>query len=191
MSFDFRLVSRLQSLVYEQKPVLVRFKKTFYGLSSYVQGASDPIEEAHEASVPRWLAKGLVAKGYAEYASPPVPVKQRLSKSIWQEEQNNAVQKIDANFYVELGAAIDELMRLNDPNTVAVKSKLQDFLRIRVKKIRRLAETKTQMDFLEALTPEERAWFENYRKMFQEWVEPTWFTEFHGFQSELWLSLDG
>jgi hypothetical protein len=191
MSFDFRLASRLQSLIYEQKPVLVRFKRTFYGLSNYVQGLSDPIEEAHEASVPRWLAKGLVAKGYAEYATPPVPVKQRLSKSIWQEEQSNSIQKIDPNFYVELGSVIVDMMPLEDPNAVAVKSKLQDFLRIRVKKIRRLAETKTQMDFLESLTPEEKAWFDSYRKLFQEWVEPSWFTGFHGFQSELWLDLDG
>lgn len=188
---DFRLIHMYVVSSYLQKPVTVRFKKTMNGLSDYSPNLPEPVEEGYEASVPKWLADWLVEKGYAEYVSGgPPALKQQLAKSVWQEEQATHPQRLPENFYVELKRPIEEMLRSNDPGYVAVQSMLQDLLRMRAKKIRRMAESNPKAELLEALSPEERAWFEEYRQLFQDWIDPVWFMYPTGFKVDFWLSLN-
>jgi DNA replication initiation complex subunit (GINS family) len=173
-----------------QKPVMVKFKKTLHGLSDYSPNLSEPVEEGYETTVPRWLAEWLVDKGYAEYVSAQAGLKQQLARNIWQEEQGNYPQKLPEDFYAELKRPIEEMMKSNDPGFSTVQSMLQDLLRMRAKKIRRMAESNTRPSAFESLSPEEKAWFEEYRALFQDWIEPLWFMYPSGFKIDFWLSLN-
>ncbi len=184
---DYRVAHRFLSSVQEDKLIPVKFTKTCYGLSEFMHSLPEPVDQDFEALVPRWLARRLVAKGYAVYSATQVALKAKLSTAIYREEQSNALQKLDEGFYAELGATIEELSDAEDPSLSAVQSKLQDYLRMRAKKIRRLAETKQHVDFLDSLALEERCWFADYRRLFQEWVDGGWFTEQSGFGARLWL----
>ncbi|MEM3671342.1 MAG: hypothetical protein QW767_06325 [Thermoprotei archaeon] len=168
---------RVNRALNEEKPVTVRLKTTFYGLGNIARSVSEPAEQGQEVALPRWLARTLVRKGHATYVSQQPSIKQRLARSIWQEEQTTSIPKLPENFYTEVADAIDEAEAAGDQGSAGIRSKLQDFLRIRVKKIRRYAETKSQFDFIENLTPEERAWLFGYRRSFIAWVEGNWLKE--------------
>lgn len=190
MPRDFRLIHRYVMINHLQRPVTVRFKKTMHGLSDYSPNLPEPVEEGYEASVPRWLAEWLVEKGYAENTSEPQPIKQQLAKNVWQEEQSTHPQKVAEHYYAELKKPIEELLKSNDPAFATVQSMLQDLLRMRAKKIRRMAESSTRAEILDALTPEEKAWFEEYRQLFQDWIDPVWFVYPTGIRLCFWLSLN-
>lgn len=175
--YGYRLEHRVTHVLSDERPVNVRLKTTFYGLAELVRSVSEPAEEGQELSIPRWLARILVNKGLASYASPQPSLRQRLARSIWQEEQTTTLPKLPETFYVDAGDAVEELAASGEQATAGVQSRLQDLLRIRLKKIRRFAETKSQLDFLENLTPEEKSWFHIYREWFTRWVEGEWLNE--------------
>ncbi|MEM3799198.1 MAG: hypothetical protein QXH56_03790 [Thermoprotei archaeon] len=187
---DFRLVHRFVVLLYLQKPVMVRFKKTVHGLSEYSPNLPDPVEEGYETNVPRWLADWLVEKDYAGYVSQQTALRQQLARSVWQEEQGINPQKLYESYYAELKKPVEEMLKSNDPNFATAQSLLQDLLRMRIKKIRRMAESNTKTEVLDALSPEERAWYEEYRKLFQDWIDPVWFVYPTGFKVDFWMSLN-
>jgi len=187
---DFRMAHLVTLTMFQETPVNLRFKRTVYGLSEFARGVPEPVEEGQEVSLPLWLAREVVKKGYAEVLTSALNVKQRLSKSIWLEEQSSSPQKLDELFYAELDQALKD-SQINDEQRIATTQKLQDFLRIRAKKLRRLAETKSQPDFLELLTPEEKAWFERYRSLFQDWIDASWFKALSRLSLEFWLNIDG
>ena len=190
MTRDFRLIHRYVLLLYLQKPVMVRFKKTIQGLSDYSPSLPEPVEEGYETNVPRWLAEWLIEKGYAEYTSQQTSLRQQLARSIWQEEQGSNPQKLAENYYAELKKPIEDMLKSNDPNFAAAQSMLQDLLRMRIKKIRRMAESNTKSEAFDALLPEEKAWYEEYRKLFQDWIDPVWFMYPTGFKVDFWMNLN-
>jgi len=190
MVSDFRLIHRYVSVAYMQGSIMVKFKKTMHGLSDYSPNVPEPVEEGYETTLPRWLAEWLVENGYAEYTSEGPTLKQQLAKSVWQEEQGTHPQKIPESFYAELKKPIEDMLKSNDPNFATVQSTLQDLLRMRAKKIRRMAESNARAELLDALSPEEKAWFEAYRQLFQDWIDPVWFMYPTGFKIELWLNLN-
>lgn len=171
---DFYLAHLVTEINYEEKSVNVKMKSTLYGLSEVVPGVSDPAEEGQEITVPLWVARSLAQEGYAGQILHTENIKQKLSKFIWQEEQTNSLQKIDEYAYAEIGAHLNFAREAKDQSSVTLESKTADLLRIRIKKIRRIAETKDQPEFLKSLTREEEAWFELYRLMFSEWVGGSW-----------------
>lgn len=171
---DFYLAHLVSEVNYEEKSVNVKMKTTLYGLSEIVPGVSDPAEEGQEISVPLWVAWALAREGYVEDIVHTESIRQKLSKYIWQEEQTNNLQKIDENAYAEIGAHLSYARETKDQSLTQLESKTTDLLRMRVKKIRRIAETKDQPEFLKSLTREEGAWFELYRLMFTEWVGGSW-----------------
>jgi hypothetical protein len=134
-----------------------------------------PFKSGHNYNLPFFVARILVEQGIGKLEEKDTVTSNTIRKINFQESSDKDMHKIDDHTYVQ---AIQQLRiynawyqqdKINRREYNQLNSDLDDMIRVRLGKINRLALANQNMKFINMMTPEEKALYEQLNKNVQAW----------------------